>query len=236
MLTELIKRAFQVEQEFVKNLTQAQRRQTGRADNWSAKDLVAHNAAWKQRHSENIRAVLRGEEATRVEDYDSENEKLFLAHREKTWEEVLADAAQVQQALLGLVQELPAQTLEKYGYFAWQTDRPLWRTIYGYGYSHPLVHLAEHHRNRGDRQAAAGMIKLLVDAMQSLQAEPFWQGGLNYNLACYHALSDRPEEAIAELSTALGLNPEFKAWARQDPDLESLRMHPGYLALVEEAA
>lgn len=233
-LIKLIDKAYETEQEFIKNLSEAQRLQPGSSDNWSAKDLIAHNAAWKQRHTENVMAIQQGREAKRVEDYDHENKNLYLEHKNKTWEEVLSYAESAQRKLTNLVSNLPTETLEKFGYFHWQEDRPLWRTIYGYGYSHPLVHLAEHYRNRGERLKAADLIKQLADAMQSLDASLVWQGGINYNLACYHALAGQLEEAIEELSKALQLNPEFKDWVNQDQDLEALRDHPKYLAMVKD--
>jgi len=233
ILLNLINKAFEIEQDFVSHLSDEQRLQLSSNDNWSAKDLVAHNAAWKRRHSENVIAVQQGRPATRVEDYDLENEKLFQEHRGWTWEEVLVYAKSVQQKLVKLVSELPGETLEKFGYFHWQTERPLWRTIYGYGYSHPLVHLAEHYRNRGHLGSAADLIKQLVEAMQSLDPGSAWQGGIHYNLACYHALSSRLDEAVAELTQALQLNPEFKDWAEEDRDLEALHAHPDFLALLK---
>lgn len=233
-LLNLIKKAYQSEQDFVRELSEEQRHQTGSPENWSAKDLVAHNAAWKQSHTNNVLAVQRGEKGTQVEDYDQENDSLFREHQDKSWEEVLQNAEEIQQKLTQLVSELAIETLEKYGYFHWQPERPLWRTIYGYGFSHPLVHLAEHFRNRGEKQQAATLIKQLVEAMQSLAAGTGadWQSGIHYNLACYHALSGDSDAGVKELSEALKLNPEFKEWVPQDRDLEDLRTHPDYPALL----
>src|SRR3990172_5409158 len=232
VLLNLINEAYEIEQDFVSYLSDEQKLQLGSGDNWSAKDLVAHNAAWKRRHSENVTAVQQGKPATRVEDYAIENEKLFEEHKDWSWEEVLAYAKTVQQKLVNLVSELPGETLEIIGSFPWQTERPLWRAIYVYGYSHPLVHLAEHYRNRGDLGPAADLIKQLVEAMQSLDPGSAWQGGVHYNLACYHALSGALDEAIAELTQAIQLNPEFKDWAKEDRDLEALHAHPDFPDLV----
>ena len=48
--------------------------------------------------------------------------------------------------------------------------------------------------------------------------------GLLYNIACWEALAGRREEALAHLRQAYELEPDkVREWARDDPDLESLR-------------
>ncbi len=51
-------------------------------------------------------------------------------------------------------------------------------------------------------------------------------GGLNYQLACYHALAGHRDEAIAHLLIAFANDPRTRAWAAQDVDLESVRDDP----------
>ena len=51
-------------------------------------------------------------------------------------------------------------------------------------------------------------------------------GGLNYNLACYHALVGQRDEAIAHLLIAFESDSRTRAWAAQDADLESIRDDP----------
>lgn len=46
---------------------------------------------------------------------------------------------------------------------------------------------------------------------------------LQYELACVEALDGRREEALAALTKALEQAPDFGDWARQDPDLDSIR-------------
>ncbi len=54
-----------------------------------------------------------------------------------------------------------------------------------------------------------------------------------YNAACVYAGLGRPEEAIDCLEKAVGLGHWFADWARNDPDLNPLRGHPRYQALLE---
>lgn len=53
--------------------------------------------------------------------------------------------------------------------------------------------------------------------------------GLNYQLACYHALAGRSPEAIKHLKIALaGSDGRVVEWAREDEDLDSIRTDPDF--------
>lgn len=55
-----------------------------------------------------------------------------------------------------------------------------------------------------------------------------------YNLACSLALAGRPDEAIDALSRAILLGYDDLDHMESDPDLESIRSHPDFLALLGE--
>jgi tetratricopeptide (TPR) repeat protein len=54
-----------------------------------------------------------------------------------------------------------------------------------------------------------------------------------YMLAVAHAQRDEPAEAVAHLERAIALNPENRALARTDPDLEPLRDDDSFRAALE---
>jgi tetratricopeptide (TPR) repeat protein len=54
------------------------------------------------------------------------------------------------------------------------------------------------------------------------------QGALNYQLACYHALADRPQKALEHLAIAVENDPRTAGWAQDDEDLESIRADPSF--------
>jgi hypothetical protein len=56
---------------------------------------------------------------------------------------------------------------------------------------------------------------------------------LHHDLACLEAVGHRRDSAMASLRKALELRPEVTEWAREDPDLESLRDDPEFRALVD---
>lgn len=56
----------------------------------------------------------------------------------------------------------------------------------------------------------------------------------HYNLACSLALKKRRAEAMTTLQKAIALGYNDFDWLMQDPDLESLKNHPGFLQLLSE--
>lgn len=55
----------------------------------------------------------------------------------------------------------------------------------------------------------------------------------HYNLACSLALSQRRQDALRVLRRAVQLGYRDLDWMQQDPDLEAIKAHPEFKALVE---
>lgn len=56
----------------------------------------------------------------------------------------------------------------------------------------------------------------------------------HYNLACSLALSSRKTDALRSLHRAIALGYNDNDWMSQDPDLEALKDHPAFLALLRQ--
>lgn len=54
----------------------------------------------------------------------------------------------------------------------------------------------------------------------------------HYNLACSLALAKRKSDALRELQRAVSLGYRDFDWMQQDPDLEALKHHPEFKALL----
>lgn len=54
-----------------------------------------------------------------------------------------------------------------------------------------------------------------------------------YNLACSLALSKRKSDALRELRAAVKLGYDDFDWMQQDPDLDPLKQHPEFQALLQ---
>jgi len=233
LLLDLLRQAHEMETSFVDALSDGQRARSGTLEDWSAKDTIAHVAAWKARMADNLLAVSEGKSPTRTEDLERQNAIFFETYRDEPWEEVLGVADGAFQRILAQVEALGEQELVSRETFPWQEERPLWRLVVGNGYIHPIAHLAEFHRNQGNREQAAQMIGEMASSMAGLDDGPAWQGAVKYNLACHYSLLGAAAEAIRELQEALALNPGLTDWSKQDPDLDAIRGEPEYQAIYE---
>ena len=183
--------------------------------------------------ADNLLAVSEGRTPTRLEDLDHENAILFKEYRDKTWNQVLMVATSAFQRVVAQVEVLGEQDLVSCERFPWQGDRPLWRLIVGSGCIHPIAHMAEFHRNQGNREQAAKMLGEMSRSMADLDDGSLWQGAVKYNLACHYSLLGAAAEAVRELRESLVLNPGLIDWSKQDPDLDAIRGEPEYQAIYE---
>jgi len=233
LLLDLLKQAHETEMSFVDALSGQEYARSGTLEDWSAKDVISHIAAWEACLADNLLAVSEGRAPTRSEDLDRENAILFEEYHDKTWDEVLRMAADAFQRVVAQVEALGEQELVSREEFPWQGERPLWRLIVGTGCIHPIAHVAEFHRNRGNREQAGRVIGEMARSMVGLDDGSVWQGEVKYNLACHYSLLGVPAEAIRELRESLVLNPGLIDWSKEDPDLDAIRGEPEYQALYE---
>lgn len=230
-ILELLDLGHSEEMALVEALTREERAVSGTPDAWSVKDVVAHNNAWKEQLVWELAAVARDEDPTRDPDVERQNARFFEDHRHRTWEEIEAYAAQSRHALAARAQAMTSSELESLDTLPSQQGRPLWRQVVGVGFSHPLLHLIEEHRKRGDMEKASALSIQMATSLSGLDESPDWQGTVRYNLACHYSLSGLEDKAILALKEALALNPELTDWSKEDPDFDSIRDRPEYRAI-----
>jgi len=71
----------------------------------------------------------------------------------------------------------------------------------------------------------------LAWARQAVAADPE-DAGVRYNVACLYALEGHIEDAITSLEEAFDVGFANREWIERDPDLDSLRSHPRFKALL----
>ena len=54
----------------------------------------------------------------------------------------------------------------------------------------------------------------------------------NFNMACYRAVQNRPEEALELLRDALQIDPKLRAMAKSEQDFDSIRALPAFQKLL----
>jgi tetratricopeptide (TPR) repeat protein len=109
---------------------------------------------------------------------------------------------------------------------------PLWQNVAFTGGYHPMHHLADIYLERGDFQSAQAVQERVAEGLAALDDSDAWQGPRQYNLACFYALHDKPERALALLKIAFKRAPNLMEWSKQDSDLDSLRELPEFQALI----
>lgn len=232
-LLELLREAAAEERIFMDGLSAEERARQGEPDAWAPKDVVAHFAAWEAYAVDQLRSLLDGEplrQEEEEEDEDVENARIFAERRDWSWDEVRAYALAAKADYEHVIQELDEAQLDD-PERGLEEGRPLWRSIISDVYTHPLIHVAEHHRDKGDLARAAEIVARMTESAASMDDSPEWVGLTRYNTACSYALLGKFPEAIAELSAALELNPGLREWSREDTDLASLHGRPEYEAL-----
>ncbi len=233
---ELLERGYSAEAALVAGLPDEERSNPGTWGRWSVRDTVAHNAAWKAHIADGLAAVSEGREPTSTDDYEHHNEVIFGEYHSKPWSEIEAFAEQAHRSLVRQVGLLNDEELDSLELLPWRGDRPLWRVALGTGFNHPLIHISDYYKQRGDIEQAAEVISELATAVVDLDDSPDWQGLVKYNLACRHSLLGEKGPAIDRLRQALDLNRGLLDWSKEDPDLEAIRGEPACRALYESHA
>jgi len=230
-LVDLLQRAHEEERTFFASLSDGECSATGTPECWSVKDVAAHLAEWKARMGQRLASARRNETPPKYDDVDQANAEIFEQYCHQSWDDVLKALERAHAELMEQTRAMPEGDLVDAERFPWQDGRPLWRSIVGSGYSHPVQHLAQLYLERGQRDYATQIQETAAELLASLDDSPNWRGVTIYNLACHYALSGEREKAIAKLGEALRLNPDLTEWSKQDPDLASIREEPAYRSL-----
>jgi tetratricopeptide (TPR) repeat protein len=207
--------------------------QDGAPDDWAMKDVFAHIGSWKALIAERLDpANLDNPSPLYALPVDEQNFQFYDEYAGHPWPEVRALIDRGYYNLRAAIEALPDEYLSEGDRFPWQDGRPLWQRIGHIGFYHPLYHLAELYRDRGDREQARALIVEATDGMSSLSGEAPYIGSYAYNLACFFALAGEKEQALKRLRQAFELRPDLIEWSKQDSDLDSLRDDLGYLTLL----
>ena len=227
----LLDQAYEKDQEYVTGMSDAERSSIGAPDHWSAKDVIAHSAIWKQRSVQRLAATPGDGPPDPPVDFEQVNTEIFEEYRAAQWTAVLDLSKQAHNNLVEQTQALGEDDLLDEQRFPQLEGRTPMREIVGHGYIHPLAHLAELHIERGENDRATLIQESMAESLAELDASPSWMGTIAYNLACHYALCGETKKAIGKLAEALQLNPDLLEWSKADSDLESLRDDPSYKSL-----
>ena len=195
------------------------RDQPMREGDWSPKDHQAHLTAWKATQANRYAAARRGDDPGQaaVDETDAINAELQAARADWSWDAIVEEADEVNERLIREISVTTPETLARY-------DRLIGGT-FGNGPFHAMEHFG------WLEQANIGADSARIAAFANELGKVADRGGLSdrdigvayYNIACYHALAGRLDEARPFLRRAFQLSPDLAEFATEDTDLTALR-------------
>ena len=139
-LVTVCRRMRQEEQALLAGLSESERSATGTVEEMAAKDLVAHVTAAKQRQTQRLAQIHRGEIPAPDEHTDP---PIFAYYQHWTWQAIEEEAERTLASFLAEVDTFREDELVEPQRYPWMKGSPLAAIVVVYGVWHPAGHLAE---------------------------------------------------------------------------------------------
>jgi len=188
---------------------------------WSAKDVLAHLAAWRAVEARQLERRIRGESGWDPGDpgpevpVDEANEMLHAKYASWSWNDVVREADASVEALVAAIGRSGTTALgEREG------------IVVGIGTSgsnHAMGHLIDAAQLAGARPRFDALARAFEEIVTRGHVAPRDSGVILYNLACYQALAGETDDARRLLRTAFTHHPELMRSAEEDPDLVTMK-------------
>jgi hypothetical protein len=194
----------------------AAERDTPPADGeWSPKDIQTHLGAWRRHMSERLAAIREGRpEPEGGGETDATNAVIHAERADWPWDRVAADAEASATNLVAEVEAADDAILA--------VDRTV-GSIMGNGAEHTIIHAG----SVADRVGLGSAVADLSGQIEAIVDRGGWPprsaAFARYNLACFHALAGRLDEARRLLRIALPAEGDLRDFAVEDSDLVALR-------------
>jgi hypothetical protein len=220
VVTGLVGFAAGLEQELLATRRAAE---PGSAAHWAAAPLVAHNTEFKHQQVQRLSAIAAGTTPPEFAEIDHGSAAVYQRYTALPAGAVAAGSWHAAGGLIDGLAALPDEDLLDPARHPWLRGRMLWLQVIVRGFWHPAGHLGAYYLGHGEPEQAVSVATRAVATAAGLNAPAPARGMASYNLACVQARAGRPEDALAALTEAVGLNPDVRANAARDPDLAALR-------------
>lgn len=198
---------------------------------WTAKDQLAHLAAWREVAAADLDAARAARAAPDISDDDDiENAKVYdRTHHlsAATVRKAAGDSWDQLAAALELCSEEDLTKRRERG------QEMLWQVVQSNACVHLAGHLVSFHTGHGDEAAAEAAAKWSHDLATATLQDDRARGTAAYNLGCFYASRARAKEAMSYLRTGIELRPDLRDWAKQDTDLDPIRSTPELVRLLD---
>lgn len=226
------------EQMMVKRLSDAERNAPSDPDHWTAKDYLANVLLWKELQTQALATILRGDAPPvwTTEKVQAGNDEGFRRFKDRAFQDVQTEGAQVHDAFIAQVERLSDEELNDPLHFAWQEGEPLRGETLGNGLWHPCTLLSAFYLESERKPAALQLQEDLLATVRTtdMPAENF--GVVVYNAACFFARNGQSQRVLQLLPEALRLRPTLVELSKHDEDLAALRTDPRFQALYDDPA
>jgi hypothetical protein len=181
---------------------------------WSVKDIQAHLGAWRRHMTERLAAIREGRpEPEGGGETDATNAVIHAERADWPWDRVAQDAEASATDLIAEIEAADDATLA--------VDRTVGSSM-GNGAEHSIIHAG----SVADRVGLGSAVADLSWQIQTIVDRGGWPprsaAFARYNLACFHALAGRLDEARALLRVALPAEQDLRDFAPNDSDLVAL--------------
>jgi len=210
------------------------RNSSGTWEDWAPKDFLAHIMYWQGTDLERLDA-LDVPPASDGSDFQERNHKNYLRHEQRSYSDIAADAEQIYAGLLERLHRLDDEQLNASDQYPAYPKASIYGRVSGDSYAHVFEHIAKLYMKQGQKDKAIKVQQSAAERQVAYDPSPRSRGTTLYNLACFFALNDQPEEAVNYLEQAFPLRPDLAEFSKQDSDLDSLRDLPAYQALTAAA-
>lgn len=197
---------------------------------WTAKDQLAHLAAWREMGAAELDAIRTGQQNPAVtEDLQAHNDRVYEESRDLPSDSILGACTRSWDAFAAALEASSEEDLVKPRIRHSQVQA--WQLIPGHTL-HVGEHLSYWHADKGDMSAAEEAANWSYQhALDSGVGDPL-RGTAEYSLGCFYALRGRAADATAHFEIAFKLDPSLREWAKIDTDLDPIRSTPEVVRLL----
>jgi tetratricopeptide (TPR) repeat protein len=198
---------------------------------WTAKDHLAHLAAWRLYAVGVLDAGRTGGEAPKMaHEIDAANARIYEENKDKSADQVKADARSSYTALEAAIAACSEDDLTKP--HPRTPNALLWQVVPGNGHAHLGQHLWFWRAENDDEEAAEAAMHWVYDVDRAEFPEPKSIAASTYNLGCFYSVIGRTDEALFRFKQAFELDPTLKETAKNDSDLDRMRNDPELVAII----
>jgi hypothetical protein len=212
-LVEMLLATRDVEHDLYGSMDTALRDEPRRIGEWSARDVLAHLAAWRSVEARRLAGEPDGTRGDESE--DDANARIQADRAAWSWETVVSEADGSVDALIAGIRATTVADLA-------ESDR-LVAGIGANGANHAIAHLADVAALAGKRERFAAYARAVETILLRGRIPQHDAAVMLYNIACHHALDGELDDARRLLRDAFAYRPDLLEWSLTDPDVAALR-------------